>query len=105
MLRSLYSRARRNPVKTFFLVIMPLITGGVLTKILSQFGIRLPPGLFGGMSGMSGAGRGGQFHEFERFSASSGGRGGGGGGLGSLMGGGTGAGGVGALLGLAKMFM
>lgn len=32
-------------MKVFFLVIMPLITGGALTKILSKVGIRLPPQL------------------------------------------------------------
>jgi hypothetical protein len=36
------------------LVIMPLITGGALTQLLSRFGIRLPVGLermFGGRGG------------------------------------------------------
>lgn len=32
-------------MKVFFLVIMPLITGGALTKLLSTVGIRLPPQL------------------------------------------------------------
>ena len=44
-LRDLYYYMRRHPVKVFFLVIMPLITGGALTKILSTVGIRLPPAL------------------------------------------------------------
>ncbi len=44
-LRDLYYYMRRHPVKVFFLVIMPLITGGALTKILSTAGIRLPPQL------------------------------------------------------------
>lgn len=41
-LRDLYYYMKRHPVKVFFLVIMPLITGGVLTKLLSKVGIRLP---------------------------------------------------------------
>ncbi|KAI9877246.1 MAG: hypothetical protein M1823_007134, partial [Watsoniomyces obsoletus] len=56
-LRDLYSYMRRHPVKVFILVIMPLITGGALTKILSQFGVRLPRGLeqfAGGAKGMGG---------------------------------------------------
>lgn len=44
-LRDLYHYMKRHPVKVFFLVIMPLITGGALTKILSTVGIRLPPSL------------------------------------------------------------
>lgn len=36
---------KKHPMKVFFLVIMPLITGGALTKILSTVGIRLPPSL------------------------------------------------------------
>lgn len=36
---------RRHPIKVFVLVIMPLLTGGALTKILAQFGVRLPHGL------------------------------------------------------------
>ena len=44
-LREIYHYARRNPVKLFMLVIMPLITGGALADILRRFGIRLPAGL------------------------------------------------------------
>lgn len=54
MLRSLYSYARRHPVKVFMLVIMPLITGGALHNILRQFGIRLPGGLDSMISGYGG---------------------------------------------------
>lgn len=42
-LRDLYYYMKKHPMKVFFLVIMPLITGGALTKILSKVGIRLPP--------------------------------------------------------------
>ena len=44
-LRKLYHYARRNPLKLFMLVIMPLITGGALADLLRRFGIRLPGGL------------------------------------------------------------
>lgn len=41
----------------FTLVVMPLITGGVLTKVLAMMGLRLPAGLAGMMG--EGAGRAG----------------------------------------------
>ncbi|KAJ9652434.1 hypothetical protein H2198_008304 [Neophaeococcomyces mojaviensis] len=41
-LRDLYYYLKKHPVKVFFLVIMPLITGGALTKLLHTVGIRLP---------------------------------------------------------------
>ncbi|EXJ81479.1 hypothetical protein A1O3_07772 [Capronia epimyces CBS 606.96] len=44
-LREIYSYLRRHPVKVFLLVIMPLITGGALSKLLSRLGVRLPRGL------------------------------------------------------------
>lgn len=44
-LRDLYYYMKKHPMKVFFLVIMPLITGGALTKLLSKVGIRLPPQL------------------------------------------------------------
>lgn len=49
-------------MKVFMMVIMPLITGGALTKLLSQFGIRLPA-MFAGMAG----GRGGEFTSSARI--------------------------------------
>ena len=84
---------KKNPMKVFMLVIMPLITGGALTGLLSRFGIRLPAGL----DRMFGGARGSRSMEFERTSvegplAALGGLSN----LGSL------AGGIG---GVAKMFM
>ena len=38
---------RRNPVKVFFFVIMPLISGGTLAAFANQFGVRLPPWMSG----------------------------------------------------------
>ena len=55
-LRDVLSYMRRRPMKVFLLVIMPLITGGALTRILAQLGVRLPRGLEqlagGGRAGM-----------------------------------------------------
>jgi len=46
-LRELWYYMRRNPTKVFFLVIMPLISGGALAAFARQFGIRLPDFLSG----------------------------------------------------------
>lgn len=50
-LRRLFRRlsyyARRHPAKVFFMVLMPLISSGVLVKLLAMIGIRLPSGFFG----------------------------------------------------------
>ncbi|KAK2768842.1 hypothetical protein FQN54_000702 [Arachnomyces sp. PD_36] len=51
LLRDIYHYARRHPMKVFMLVIMPLITGGILQKLLSVVGVRLPKGLAGGSDG------------------------------------------------------
>jgi hypothetical protein len=45
ILRDLVHYAKRHPWKVFFLVIMPLITGGALTALLARFGLRIPPAL------------------------------------------------------------
>jgi hypothetical protein len=89
-------------MKVFMLVIMPLITGGALTGLLRQFGIRLPLGverMFGAMGG-SATGLGRDRHgdlqfERERYEGPLGAMGE----LGSVMGGASG------LLGVAKMFL
>lgn len=78
------------------MVIMPLITGGALSKILSQFGVRLPAGLQRMV--------GGQRRQTERFYARGGARDFGGGTNLPGMGGGVGES-IGALAGIAKMFL
>lgn len=97
---------KKHPMKVFFLVIMPLITGGALTKLLSKAGIRLPPQLER-MIGSNMRGMGGQ----ERLYARGGARDfAGGTNLPGMMGG---AGGMGGGLGesamgmmkIARMFM
>ena len=77
------------------LVIMPLITGGALTKILSQFGVRLPQGL----EQLVGGNRGSQ-----RYYARGGARDFDGGASLPGMGGGMGES-ISSLLGIAKMFL
>ncbi|KAL1965620.1 hypothetical protein VTN77DRAFT_5297 [Rasamsonia byssochlamydoides] len=54
LLRDIYNYARRNPIKVFMLVIMPLITSGILQKLLAIVGIRLPRGLMGDKTGYAG---------------------------------------------------
>jgi len=102
LIRDLLYYLKRNPVKVFVLVIMPLITGGALSGLLSKFGIRLPAGLErmiakmggGGGFGESGIGRGpGGGLQFERKRYE--------GPLGSM----GSMGGAGSLLNVAKMFM
>jgi hypothetical protein len=92
---------RRHPIKVFMLVIMPLITGGALTKILAQFGVRLPRGL---ESMVGGLGRRGGVGERERFFARGGARDFGSGSALPGMGGGVGES-LGSLIGIARAFM
>jgi hypothetical protein len=98
-IRDLYYYMRQHPMKVFFLVIMPLLTGGVLTKILAQFGVRLPRGLEQLVGG--GGSRGGMG---ERYYARGGARDFGSGTSLPGMGGGIGDN-LGGLLKVAKMFM
>ncbi|TVY33129.1 hypothetical protein LSUB1_G007585 [Lachnellula subtilissima] len=103
LLRDLLYYMKRNPIKVFVLVIMPLVTGGALSGLLGRFGIRLPGGLekmFGGGAGIGRGREGGT--QFERSSYRSEGPLGGMGGIGSAMGG---LGGLGGAMSLAKMFM
>jgi hypothetical protein len=62
LFRDIYHYARRNPVKVFLLVIVPLVTSGILAKLLGVVGIRLPRSLSGspprGTYGGSGPGLG-----------------------------------------------
>jgi len=56
LLHSIYYYARHHPIKVFLLVIVPLITGGILQKLLAIFGVRLPRSLTGdkGRNGRNG---------------------------------------------------
>lgn len=99
-LRDLYGYMRRHPVKVFVLVIMPLLTGGALTKILSQFGVRLPRSMQSMMG--SSMGRAGGDRYFSRGGARDFG---GGTSLPGMMGGGGIGNSVQGLMSVAKMFM
>lgn len=61
LIRDLMHYAKRHPWKVFFLVIMPLVSGGALTALLARFGLRLPPSLerMLGMAARSAGGAGG----------------------------------------------
>ncbi|PCG98941.1 Hypothetical protein PENO1_036380 [Penicillium occitanis (nom. inval.)] len=85
LLRDIWSYGRRNPIKVFLFVIVPLITGGVLQKLLAMVGLRLPGGLVGNR----------EFEQISRRGTVSG-LGGGGAGLGDSING---------LMKVAKMFM
>ncbi|USP79847.1 uncharacterized protein yc1106_07121 [Curvularia clavata] len=43
-LREIWRYAQRHPYKVFFMIIMPLVSGGVLHKLARQFGVNLPGG-------------------------------------------------------------
>ncbi|KAL1987638.1 hypothetical protein VTN96DRAFT_2879 [Rasamsonia emersonii] len=59
LLRHIYHYAQRHPIKVFLLVIVPLITGGILQKLLATIGIRLPRSLRGKSASSSGFGSAG----------------------------------------------
>ncbi|KAF2435191.1 hypothetical protein EJ08DRAFT_392690 [Tothia fuscella] len=108
LFRELYSFARRNPMKVFFLVIMPLISGGVLAGVARQFGIKLPGFLQGKHAGGGGSGGGrgggGGYYGSKGYGRDEGGLGGLGGmagGLGGLASGGN----LGSLMSVAKAFL
>ncbi|PNY29615.1 Uncharacterized protein TCAP_00470 [Tolypocladium capitatum] len=60
LLRDLVHYAKNHPWKVFFLVVMPLVTGGALTALLARFGLRMPPSLerMLGMASRAAAGNG-----------------------------------------------
>ncbi|KOS48084.1 hypothetical protein ACN38_g899 [Penicillium nordicum] len=62
LFRDIYRWARKNPMKVFMMVIVPLLTSGVLPKLLAMIGIRLPHAVtsaLGGATKSSGGGDGG----------------------------------------------
>ncbi|KAF7564039.1 hypothetical protein G7046_g25 [Stylonectria norvegica] len=126
LLRDLVHWAKRHPWKVFFLVIMPLVTGGALTALLARFGLRMPKGLVRmlGMASKAASGDSiGMVGEAVRMASGFGGDGGsvkvkrtremdygrdegwGGGMMGGGGGGGGGFMGGGGLMDMAKKFM
>ena len=120
-LREIWRYAQRHPYKVFFMVIMPLVSGGVLHKLAKQFGVNLPEmGGHGARGGHSGSGHGSSSGYYgsagygDEFGGARGGAGGGFGGLDmqSIAGGiGTaqslagGISGLASLAGMASKFM
>lgn len=51
LFRDIYRYARRNPMKVFMMVIVPLLTSGVLPKLLAMIGIRLPHAVISALGG------------------------------------------------------
>ncbi|PSK55169.1 hypothetical protein B9Z65_2558 [Elsinoe australis] len=76
LIRDLWRYARRHPVKTFFAVLVPLISaGGAIGAVLRTWGVSVP--LLAALSGDQGRGSGGYYG--SRGYDDYGGRGGGGG--------------------------
>jgi hypothetical protein len=96
LLRELWYYLRRNPIKVFFFVIMPLISGGALAAFAKQFGVRLPSFLSGRATREFGGGGGGYYGSKGYGGAES---------LMEGMGGMGGSGSLSTLMGLAKAFM
>ncbi|KAF2683422.1 hypothetical protein K458DRAFT_390037 [Lentithecium fluviatile CBS 122367] len=97
LLRKLYNYARRHPFKVFFMVIMPLVSGGVLHKLARQFGVNLPEmGGQGARGAYAGGGHQGGYYGSEGY-GEHGERGGGGLNIQSV------ASGIGGLASIAKM--
>ncbi|KAJ5085661.1 hypothetical protein N7532_010432 [Penicillium argentinense] len=61
LFRDIYRYARHHPIKVLMLVIIPLLTSGVLPKLLAMIGLRLPHGLISALGGSTGGARGGGF--------------------------------------------
>lgn len=58
LFRDIYRWARHHPMKVFLLVILPLLTSGVLPKLLGMIGIRLPHGMMSALGGSTHGTRG-----------------------------------------------
>jgi len=104
LLRELWYYLRRNPIKVFFFVIMPLISGGALAAFARQFGVKLPGFLSGKGSRDINQSFGGGYYGSKGYGGDEGlgGLGGGLSGIAGMMGGG---GSVSTLMGLAKNFL
>ncbi|KAH8422917.1 uncharacterized protein LDX57_000673 [Aspergillus melleus] len=51
LMRDISNYARRHPFKVLLLVVVPLLTSGVLQKLLAMIGIRLPRNILGSLGG------------------------------------------------------
>ncbi|KIW72266.1 hypothetical protein PV04_00472 [Phialophora macrospora] len=98
-LHEIYEKFKRHPFRMFMLVIMPLLTSGVLVKLFSSIGIRLPTSIHRMMGGQQ------TRQPTERFYARGGARDmGGGTALPGMAGPGWGDS-LGTVMGIAKSFL
>ncbi|KAJ5083812.1 hypothetical protein N7456_013239 [Penicillium angulare] len=58
LFRDIYRYAKNHPMKVFMLVILPLLTSGILPKLLAMIGVRLPGGVLSALGGSSHGARG-----------------------------------------------
>lgn len=93
--RDLIYYAKKNPLKVFMLVIMPLLTSGALVGLLSRFGVRLPGGLDRMLRNLGGGSEGSLHMERESYQGPLSG-------VGNVVGA---MGGLGGAMNVAKMFM
>jgi len=94
--RDLKRYAKNNPVKMITLVLMPLLTSGILVKLLGSLGIKLPSSIASlvGGGGENRGPQGGGYYGSQGYGGSGGHQGGGGTGIGLK-----------EVVGVAKMFM
>lgn len=107
LLHRLWSYARRHPFKVFFMVIMPLLSGGMLHKLARKFGVTLPDmgGAHAGGSYIGGGHQGG-YYGSEGYGREAGGGGAGIGGSGmNLQSVASSIGGLASLAKMAQSFM
>ncbi|KGO76793.1 hypothetical protein PITC_089970 [Penicillium italicum] len=69
LFRDIYRWARRNPLKVFMMVIVPLLTSGVLPKLLAMIGIRLPHAVTSALGGGAKSNGGGSRGVSENMSS------------------------------------
>ncbi|KAF1971493.1 hypothetical protein BU23DRAFT_183492 [Bimuria novae-zelandiae CBS 107.79] len=96
LLHRLWSYARRHPFK-IVMILLPLISGGVLTKLARKFGVNMPGMETGHRGGYASGGHAGGYYGSEGYGREGGGAGGSGMNLQSV------ASGIGGLASLAKM--
>lgn len=65
LFRDISRYARHHPMKVFLMVIVPLITSGVLVKLLAMVGLRLPQGVLSALGGGASHGARGGFGEAQ----------------------------------------
>ncbi|KAF2725534.1 hypothetical protein K431DRAFT_203112, partial [Polychaeton citri CBS 116435] len=86
MIKELWYYMRKNPMKAFFAVVVPLLSaGGAIHGLLKNFGIRLPFLDMGGSGSSNGGGRGRSYSSKSTYSKHTSSNAGWGSTMGSLM--------------------